>query len=313
MTYNNDNKKLNAGCIKIFQFLQLLYEDEADYQRVVEIFKDEISTKNAQNSNSIQVLINKYINALKIFGIKIIKEKNKYKLQSSLYSMKLSTDDIKSMSILLASSQNFPDKKSGDTVKEFIDKIELRMSNEDKNILSTYIKNSDYDFSFYYSDLREQINKCIELAEHNRIINLVYLNKKKEIKLKCKVKDVIFDSRTAYLMVYDRISRENIKIAIPNILSIDDSPASTVNTTESTTTVVFKLKGRLAKTYHLRPGEKSTPEGDNLIVVTRDEPIESLLSRLIRYSTDCEIQSPKFLRDKMFTLINDMLKNYDEE
>lgn len=311
---NNDNgKKINVGCIKIFQFLQLLYEDEAEYSRVVEIFKDEISSKNASNSNNIQVVINKYVNALKIFGIKIVKEKNKYKLLSSLYSMKLSSDDIKSISILMTSTENFPDKKSGNSVKEFLNKIELRMNNEDKNTLNSLIKNSNYDFSFYYTDFREQINKCLELAEYGRIVNLVYLSKKKEKKIKCRVKEVIFESKTAYLLVYDMVARENVRIALPHIYSIDDSPASSIDVNEPTTTVVFRLKGRLAKTYHYRNGEKVTQDGDEIVVVTRDEPIDLLLSRLMRYSTSCEIVSPKFIRARMLAMINDTLSNYEQE
>lgn len=316
MTNNNDNgKKLNAGCIKIFQFLRLLYDDEAYYSRVVEIFKDEVSSKNEPNSNNIQVVINKYVNALKIFGIKIVKEKNKYKLLSSLYSMELTSDDIKSISILLSSTENFPDKKLGGNVKDFINKIELRMNNEDKNTLNSLVKNSNYDFSFYYTDLREQINQCIDLAEHNRIVNLVYINKKKEKQIKCRVKEVIFESKTVYLLVHDTLARENIQIALPNILSIDDTLANTMDTKEYNTTVVFNLKGRLAKTYQLKPGEDSEPlaNGDLKVTTHEGEPLEMLLSRLMRYSTSCEVTYPKFIKDKMIALINDTLSNYEED
>ena len=73
--------KLNDGCLKIFRLLNLLYEDKADYNSVVEIFKDDL---NEQSTNNIQVVLNKYMNALKVFGIKLKKVKNKYKLQSSL-------------------------------------------------------------------------------------------------------------------------------------------------------------------------------------------------------------------------------------
>ncbi len=316
MTNNNDSgKKLNAGCIKIFQFLRLLYDNEAYYSRVVEIFKDEVSSKNEPNSNNIQVVINKYVNALKIFGIKIVKEKKKYKLLSSLYSMDLTSDDIKSISILLSSTENFPDRKLGGNVKDFIDKIELRMNNEDKNTLNSLVKNSNYDFSFYYTDLREQINQCLELAEHSRMVNLVYLNKKKEKKIKCKVKDVIFESKTVYLLVHDVMARENIQIALPDILSIDDTLANTVEAKEYNTTVVFILKGRLAKTYHLKSGEESEPleNGDLRVTTHEGEPLDMLLSRLMRYSTSCEVIYPKFIKEKMIALINDTLSNYEED
>lgn len=50
------NKKLNRGCLKIFQLLKLLYEDNADYDSVVKIFKDETE---GQSANTIQVNLNK--------------------------------------------------------------------------------------------------------------------------------------------------------------------------------------------------------------------------------------------------------------
>ena len=73
------SKKLNEGCIKIFKLLTLLYEDKAEYNDVVEIFMDESYD---QTPNNLQVNINKYFNTLKIFGIKVKKKKNKYKLLS---------------------------------------------------------------------------------------------------------------------------------------------------------------------------------------------------------------------------------------
>ena len=127
-----NNKKLNEGCLKIFQLLKLLYEDKADYDNVVEIFKDEIEE---QTTNNIQVNLNKYINTLKISGIKIKKEKHKYKLLSSLYSMKFSIEDLKSISILVSSLQKFPEVELTEDIKEFVSSLELRMDNEDKNIL----------------------------------------------------------------------------------------------------------------------------------------------------------------------------------
>ena len=130
-----NNTKLNDGCIKIFKLLILLYEDKADYNSVVEIFKDDLSE---QSTNNIQVVLNKYINTLKVFGIKIKKYKNKYTLQSSLYSMGYNIDDLKSISILINSTKNFPDTKITQDLNEFINSLTLRMNNEDKNKLNKY-------------------------------------------------------------------------------------------------------------------------------------------------------------------------------
>ena len=101
------NKKLNRGCLKIFQLLKLLYEDNADYDSVVKIFKDETE---GQSANTIHVNLNKYFNTLKIFGIKIKKENNKFKLLSSLYSMNFTVEDLKAISILASSIDKFPEQ-----------------------------------------------------------------------------------------------------------------------------------------------------------------------------------------------------------
>ena len=66
-----DNPKLNDGCLKIFKLINLLYEDDAEYNKVVDIFKDDV---NEQSTNNIQVVLNKYINTLRVFGINIEKK-----------------------------------------------------------------------------------------------------------------------------------------------------------------------------------------------------------------------------------------------
>ena len=140
-----NNKKLNEGCLKIFQLLILLYKDKADYESVVEIFKDEV---NEQTTNNIQVHINKYINTLKIFGIKVRKEKNKYTLLSSIYSMKFTIDDLKSISLLTSTIQNFPNADLREKINDFLQDLQWRMTNEDKNKLNILNRSQIQDASF---------------------------------------------------------------------------------------------------------------------------------------------------------------------
>ncbi len=99
--------KLNDGCLKIFKLIDLLYKDEANYKNVIEIFNDGID----QSTNNIQVILNKYINTLKIFGVQITKQNHKFTLENSLYSMQFSSDDLKSINILSKSINNFPDNE----------------------------------------------------------------------------------------------------------------------------------------------------------------------------------------------------------
>ena len=304
-----NHKKLNDGCLKIFHFLRLLYEDRAYYKDVVEVFKDEIYE---QSANSIQVTLNKYINTLKVFGIKIEKVHNKYEMLSSLYTMNFTLEDLKSISILTTMAKSFPDNDLVNKVEDFKKIIEKRMSNEDKisfNMLNSF---SDYKVSFYYADIRQQIEKCEELCKEKRFIDIIYSKNGKEQHCKCVAKEVLYDSKNAYLKVHDSVKRQSLEIPINSILDISYRP-NIANSVELNTTVVYKLKDRLAKIYKLKEQEHSEgyDEDGNLIVVNRNEPFEKLLSRLMKYSTSCELVSPKYLREDMLKLITDTISNYE--
>lgn len=310
-TTKKTDKKLNSGCLKIFKLLKLLYEDKAYYSSVIEIFKDDLAE---QSTNNIQVVLNKYMNALKVFGVKIVKENNKYKLLSSMYTMDFSMDDLKSMSILLNFVEKFPDKELTEDFRHFINRIQFRMNNDDKTTLNNLAKSINYDFAFYYSDFKDQIEQCKEICKQGYIINILYNKNGKELRCKCTPKEVIYDSKTAYLSVYDNSSRQKREIPLNNILSISKLP-QIANPIEMTTTVVFKLKNRLAKTYKIKDGESSQGinEAGELVIVNNGEPIDKLLNRLMRYTDCCEIISPKYIRDEMIKLINETLNQYEND
>lgn len=305
-----NNKKLNEGCIKIFRLLQLLYEDKGDYDSVIEIFKD---PKEKPSVNNIQVNLNKYINTLKIFGIKIKKENNKYKLLSSLYSMSFTTEDIKAISLLVSSMQNFPDIDLTQDVNDFIQSLEARMNNENRNKLRNFCSSIHIDNSFFYTDLREQIQQCEKICKDNFMINLSYLKRNKEHTCKCTPKEVLFDSKNAYLKVYNNNTHHHLEIPISSILSIAKLP-QLAPTIEMQTTVVYKLKNRLAKTYKVKENEHTDgfDEEGNLIVINKDGVIDKLIPRLLRYSYDCEIVSPKYLREDMKRILNEIISQYEE-
>lgn len=301
-------KKLHDGCLKIFQFIKLLYEDKAYYEDVTAIFKDEI---NEQSANNIQVTLNKYINTLKIFGIKIIKEKNKYKLCSSLYSMDFTLADIKSLSLLMASVKDFSEINLADEIKSFASEIQKRMNNHDKATLSALNNISGYDFSFYYSGIKDQIKKCEQICKDGYQADLTYKSDGKEYHCICNPKEVIYDSKTAYLKAYDTTKKQNLEIPIGNIIELKESHCK-VTSLEINTTVVYKLKGRLAKTYKLKDNEYSTgiDENGDYTVVNKNEPFDRLIKRLLRYGACCEIVSPKFVREQMIQCIKDTINNY---
>lgn len=311
----NNKSKINNGCINIFRFLVLLYNDEASYSNVYNIFKSDIVKENEiydekKLNNLIQVVINKYVNALKIFGIKVKKENHKFKLDSSLYSVNYTLNDLKALSILFSAGEKIPDNSIHKNIKHLKENLLLRMNNTDKNTLATL--GSNRDFSFFYMDLKEQIQICKDYCRDNVILDLTYLNKNNEIRCICKPKEITYSIKTAYLNVYDTKRNENIEIALPNILSVDIMPGRSRNY-ESSTTIVYKLKGRLAKTYKLKECEKLQDKTDDVIFISNcGEPINKLFSRLMRYADLCEIVSPKYIRNEMMTLIDETINNYEK-
>ena len=241
-------KKLNEGCLRIFKFIELLYEDKAYYDDVINIFKDEI---NEQSANNIQVTLNKYINTLKIFGLKIKKVKNKYKMLSSLYSIDFTLDDLKSLSLLEISAKDVSAGVLSDEIEEIFKNLQMRMNSDDKTTLNNLINQKNYDFSFYYSDIKDQIKQCENFCKGDFQLDIVYKQNGQELYSKINPVEVIYDSKTAYLKAYDSIKRQNLEIPINSIIELKQSCQKT-NPTQINTTVVYKLKGRLAKTYKLK-------------------------------------------------------------
>ena len=161
----NRNTKINDSSLKLFEFLKLLYEKNADYDNVINILKDDL--KAGQTTNTIQVVLNKYINTLKVFGMNIIKENKKFKLLSSIYTMKFSLDDLKSINILSSTIKEFPDETLTEGVSEFLDNVTFRMNKEDKISYDNINQTHNYNFSFKYLELKEQIKQCQELCKNN--------------------------------------------------------------------------------------------------------------------------------------------------
>ncbi len=301
---------MNDGCIKIFKLIKLLYEDKADYQSVIDIFIDDFNED--QTTNNIQVVLNKYLNTLKVFGLNVVKENNKFILKNGLYSIPFSNDDLISIGILTKLSENFPDKDISQNIRKLLQELNFRMDERHKNKLKNISKN--YNFSFFYSNLEEKIDYCKQICKENFVVVIIYLKNNEEVKCKCTPKEIIYEPEGVFLKVYDPISHENINIPITNILTISKQP-QIANSTELTTTVVYKLKNRLAKTYKIKENEYSDgyDKDGNLTIVNKNEPFDILLKRLMRYSFNCEIISPKHLRIKMLEQINKTLEQYKDE
>ncbi len=298
-------EKYNESCIKIFTLYKLLYEDRAYYDDVMKIFTEDENDKE-------HVTLNKYLNTLKVFGIKVKKVNNKFILLNNSFGQNFNIDDVKSVNIFEKFAEVLPNGKTKKNLEAFLNMILARFDDKTNELYTTINSTSNSDFSFYYSDLRAQIERCEQICQDNLNIEIKYLDKGKIYKTYAKPKQMIYDNKNAYLQIYKLQDNQLENILLQNILSIEQS-ASISTSKEISPTVTFKIKGRLAKAYNLKESEyvRETLDDGSKIIVNKNEPTDQILRRLIRYNTECVILAPVYLKNKMMDMINDTLRNYE--
>ena len=302
------SSKYNDSCLKMFQFLKLLTQGPVDFNVVLDIFSDE-TTEGKSNPH---VALNKYLNTLKIFGIKVQKKQNKYYLLSSPYKITLNADDLKSLNIIKSALELLPNGKHKKNIETFIKNLEIRFSEETQATLKSINSTKNLDYTFNFSELKEQIKQCEEYCQENHKLEITYTDIKGKLKhIICSPVELKYQKRKICICVNIQNEGRIAEIPIDNIKSINQLP-STNNNQIATTTITFRIKNRLARNYKLREWErieKIEPNGD-IIVVNKNEDQDILLRRLMRYGNSCVILYPKFMKERMLELINKTLENY---
>ncbi len=298
-------EKYNESCIRIFTLYKLLYEDKAYYKDVMKIFTEDENDKE-------HVTLNKYLNTLKVFGIKVKKENHKFVMLNNSFGLNFDVDDVKSVNIFEHAAQFLPNGKTKNNMEAFIQMMFSRFDDKTNELYTTINSTTNSDFSFYFSDLREQIEKCESMCQGDLNIEIKYLHKGQTYKNYAKAKQVIYDNKNAYLQIYKLDDSQLLNVLIPNILYLEQSSGK-VNPMEIVPTVTYKISGRLAKAYTLKETEyvSETCEDGSKIIVNKNEPTDQILQRLIRYRNECVILTPNTLKNKMIDMINDTLKHYE--
>ena len=301
-------EKCNESCIKMFKFIQKLYLEEVDFKWVIELF----SNGKYDGTSNTHVTLNKYLNALKIFGVKIKKVKGKYRMLSSLYTIKFSLNDVKSINLLKNACKTLPAGKNKSECEKFIKALEIRYDENAQCLTQIENNTENLHLSFYHSEIIEQVKKCEQYCQDKQKLEIIYTDDKgNNINLLASPVETIYQKRRIYLRVVGNNGSRIYDVPVENILSIVQIP-SAINRNSMPTTIVFRIKNRLAKNYRLRDWEKlQTIETDgSKIIVNKNEDFELLLNRLMRYGKECEVISPKFMKDEMVNIINKTLSNY---
>ena len=301
-------EKYNDACVKLFEFLKMLYDGDAEFKKVI----DHFSNGQYDGTSNTHVTLNKYLNAMKIFGIKVKKINGKYQLQSSLYKIKFNLEDLKSIKLLKEASEILPNGKNKTNLEHFIHSLEIRYNDYAQSLEKITNNTNNLHLQFNHSEMVEQIKQCEKFCQDKLKLEIIYTTEKGEaINLLCSPIELLYQKRKIYLKALGNNGSRVYEIPIETIQSVKQLPIS--NSGQSIpTTIVYRIKNRLARNYKLRDWErldKIEADGSH-IIDNKNEDLHMLIKRLMRYGTECEICSPKFFKEEMIERINSTLENY---
>lgn len=301
-------KKTGDASVRVLDTLKFLSKNNASIQDIIRYF-EKIDPNNRTYTNEV---ILKYINTLKVFGFRFAKEKDKYVLLNTLEQFEFNEKDLNSIYLIEKFSLIFPEERVKSNVDQFLQELEKRFS-DNSRLLAHNIKRPNFtelgsDYNKYSKQIKEYEKYCLD----GQRLKITYKNKNNiEISVMAEPGDIKYIEKEIYLSVYNPISAQIQDINLNSIIKIEQLPLKS-NSTTMLSSVTFQLKDRLAKAYKLHESEKllQIKTDESIIILNQKEDRELLLKRLIRYGENCEVLSPKSLREEMLELIKSTIKNY---
>lgn len=281
--------KVNISSLRVLQMLQLLFEKDYTMNELMAALS-EVSGERCSN-----FLVSKYINTCRFCGIDIQKIDGKYTLLKLPFGIDFS-DDVLSLF---------------DEIKKYSSKMRLGKNVRAYNSLLAKInKRSDR----YYSKIETpEDDKNIEnfeyAMENGWKVNINFVADGNNNLILCEPLEL--SSEGEHLAVVVNYNGDRKKILYKDITGIVVSNVKSSGNMLSTS-VIFKLENALARRYTLRPEEKvvGIEEDGSITVLNKTEDKQSLLNRLLKYDTMCEIISPRAYKKEMKNIIDTALANY---
>ena len=230
-------EKYNDSCVKMFQFLQMMTEDCADYDRVIELFS---GSKEGKNNPS--VTLNKYLNTMKIFGLKIKKYNKKYHLLNPPVTIDLDRQEQDVVKLLNEFMEVFPSGKNKKNFLELLEKVYIFLPGGAKEILQAKISEDNSNFKYYLSEYKNLIEECENYCSDKLQLKITFKNEQGlQETVTATPQEVKYNKRKVCFSVFNTLSREICDIPVNDIIKILQLPSKSGETYLSMT-VVFKLK-----------------------------------------------------------------------
>ena len=291
MKTNSKTKKTNDTAVRALEMLKLLTSAPQTKDDIVKYWFENNLAEDFNTDN-----LYKYFNTFKLFGINIQKTDGRYYIQQNFINTPLTETEETGLIFLIEYAKCIFDEPEFKIVKNITDKLSQNINDielKTQKIKTKYAKilNASYDkekYSFYRNLCRQ--NQRISIKYYNRQLNEIQ-------QISLDPKHAIITPTGVILRCYNQ-NAETQDIYTEDIKELKQLPVKSreVNIKNS---VTFKITGRLALTYDLKPGEKIIESGEEYKVVTNcEEDKDSLTKRLLRYGTSCEIIYPKTMRQK---------------
>lgn len=266
-------------------------------------------------------VILKYINTLKEAGYEIEKkaigDKSHFVLKKAPVLMHLEQEDINTFALLMCYSKTLCQERFIINNSTFIDKICRYLSQEQVNTLKkTYEVQKERHKELInkyekYSELIKRVEQCI--VEKQRVeIRYKHPEYEQERFYVARFHKIKYEDAEVKLLYCDLISGQMNSVKLDYITNIKPLP-TIPGERQVASPVVFKVKGRLAKTY--RPyegevvGEYDKITGETTVTAYADD-VDTLLMRLLKYGENCEVTYPSMMREKAANLIRLTLNTY---
>ncbi len=307
--------KISSTAYRVLLLLKKLNEKSLNISELNYIFSQDPEVARFFSKD----VILKYISTLRTAGYDILKPTASdgycYMLNKAPVEVDFSDQDIETLASLKNYALALQQNRFIKSYSSFIEKLKRYMPEQKYNRLKELIDSMQNDEIINkfkkYSDLIQKIEQYI--AENQRVeikYTLPEENSKKLVITKLyRFKYLANGVRIVY---YDLMAGQVDSVKIEDITSIKQLP-SISGEGQSLCPVVFRLKGKLAKTYRPYEREKvSEPDlkTGEITVTAYSEDIDSLLQRLFKYAENCELVYPKLMRIKMKNLILEALNNH---
>lgn len=298
-------KKTCETSIRVLQTLKFLTQKSARVSDIIRHF-EEIDPNSRIYTNEV---ILKYINTLKVFGFRIIKEKDKYTLLNTPNKFNFDKKDLTALLLLENILQTFPEDNIKSEVKSFIQNLEKNFS-DDTRLTAHEVKKPEFSkIKVNYDKYKKQVKEYEKYCQDKQRLKIFYKYKNSEISTVVEPDEIKYSGSSIFLRVYNPVSAQIHDINFDDILKIEQLPVKS-NCKNMFSSVSFKLKGRLAKSYKLHEGERLLNTEDSaIIVLNQKEDRTLLLNRLMRYGENCELISPKDLRKEIKNKIKTAISN----